>query len=666
MIAGSVVNIADGAMVSNVITDEEYVTISVRYPVEFDAPGYVNNPTEPLEDKAQVSAVRILHRTTHGYRHLATEFRVPKERLKEFKDHLNPLLVRLSSASSYQPEPILLSGEASRPWCYTSLLWTRVVCAWEPDRHLSKATISHSTLLEAKNTRLTFDIGNWRLRDRLLYRGECTMADTPNFNGLYDVTVAGVPLGMTSDEVHDAIPPEWDPADVRVHGPGAESIARDSIKVAGALLRLTDSKVAVQSYVMSKDQQMIQVPFIFSHPDLAQKAVLEHNGRVEKNLTRTGLVLEQVPTVTFCVKTQVLQAVAPVISSCMQSLRCHGVKLGTTPFGDVHSYMKLDGYDSRAVNMAMKQISDILDGRLVKAGNQPLWTDLLENGDASFGQLHEISEELGVVIVRDMHQKTIRVFGQEPAAATAEQRIMKMFPVDKAMTLGIVADAEMIDRVHSGGLQEVSMALQPDGARVLSKRSATNQLRNDMSITEQCILYKGPYDVYEKATRLLATWKEKLRLPVPVYKCSLCLGRPFGPVFAPCKHVFCAFCYQKICVAFLHGQYDSLRCRGKANGGKCGELLPLADLRVFCSALMYEQMLCRSAFLKFSQRTDVDKCLTMHCPKVYRRTPHLPRTHRCSLCFEYTCTACNHRHPNTNCGSHLRLLEHGTDRKSVV
>jgi hypothetical protein len=143
--------------------------------------------------------------------------------------------------------------------------------------------------------------------------------------------------------------------------------------------------------------------------------------------------------------------------------------------------------------------------------------------------------------------------------------------------------------------------------------------------------------------------------------CAICWTEAENPVHTPCKHVYCAGCFEDLCFAGVNSD-PCIRCQGDA--GKCGEVVLLTELQAHLSSAALEDIL-ETAFTTHITRhlNDLQYCPTPDCGQMYRAAN--PPGHNdgvagtgecplfiCPACLVAVCTACNVSHDGLTCDEH--------------
>ncbi|KAH8904039.1 hypothetical protein BR93DRAFT_161037 [Coniochaeta sp. PMI_546] len=308
--------------------------------------------------------------------------------------------------------------------------------------------------------------------------------------------------------------------------------------------------------------------------------------------------------------------------------------------------LKLEGEVAKDVASAKKTLEQLLDGEVVTNDGAAVWTPTFAANGRAYQQMRQLERDLGIVIIRDKRRSQLRLLGPSLKRADARAAIIELAKVDTSSTFSIQLDAQQLSRAFRGGFREVAAALGHD------------KVMFDIVSSPKCIRVAGSEADFTLAQEIL-----KGRLPAPkagseassISDCAICWTEAEDPVYTPCKHVYCAGCFEDLCLAGV--QADScVRCQGDA--GNCARVLPLCELQTQLSSAALEDIL-EASFATYVTRhlDDLRYCPTPDCGQLYRASKPSGGVgssplFTCPACLAAVCTACNVSHDGMSCAEH--------------
>lgn len=383
----------------------------------------------------------------------------------------------------------------------------------------------------------------------------------------------------------------------------------------------------------------------FESPDVASAACELHRikqrslGMERISVVRVLSVLERVPRAKFDLVEQDLHLLR-------QNLQNHirGATLTILSHGeeDGEPAIRLVAEDSKTLARLRVELSEILDGEILKENGQQVWDDFLR-GEAGFRFLDDLrARNSNVMIAVYIFRKCVRLIG------TAERR-------------GHVA-AAILSRLSS--LRQDKVRTIPLGGKLMGvlfgpellaaqQRYGPENIYPD--IPNQVLHVRGPETVYEEIQQLVHTVESRQVQP-NVDHCPVCFDPPVTPVYTSCGHKWCKSCMVAYLSAAVERRTFPISCLG--NQGKCTTLIPIWLARTVLSTNF--EPLAMAAFHAHVQArpNEYHYCPTPDCPEAY---PTGPRNAviSCPSCLARICPSCHvEYHEGVTCADR----EDGGDR----
>lgn len=354
------------------------------------------------------------------------------------------------------------------------------------------------------------------------------------------------------------------------------------------------------------------------------------------------LSVQQAITIRFKVLCRVYDAVQGQIISMARTWRAKGVIF--VAFSSEGSYrnLRLRGASRPHIAKAQQELQLAIRGHVINIA------ELRKEGLNGFGPLDgitrqamkKIEEDLSVVVVHDMPQSHLRIYGPKASLPKAQEAVRQIFQSTTEMsTYNILLDQPgELQWAIAGGIATLRSQIGPD--KIVFHRDSRN-----LSIVRAT--------VENIAEAKLVIARRQLQPLISRTDCPICLCEPEEPVRMSCSHIYCTSCFSSMCLDAAK-KSNMVTCEG--NAGDCSKVISLKDISEAVDLETLEGVLAAS----FSSyvRTHPKQfrcCPTPNCDRIYRVTSNItktPITFSCSRCLTSICTACHVAHFNKTCGEH--------------
>lgn len=309
--------------------------------------------------------------------------------------------------------------------------------------------------------------------------------------------------------------------------------------------------------------------------------------------------------------------------------------------------LKIEGVDAQDVAAAKRTLEGILDGDVVMANGEPVWSASFAAKGRAYQLMKQLERDLGIVIVRDRRKSQLRLLGPPSRRAEAVATLVDLAKAQSDSTFTIELDVQQLSRAFKGGYRTITAALGHDKASL------------DIVSTPKCIRIVGSEADFALAQQILdgkRTTPDAEQEPSSVSDCTICWTEAENPVTTRCNHFYCAGCFEDLCFAGVNSD-GHVRCQGDA--GKCAEVLPLSELQAHLASAILEDLL-EAAFGTYVKRNpnDLRYCPTADCEQTYRAWKESSDDKEscpfftCPACLTAVCTGCNVPHDGMSCAEH--------------
>jgi hypothetical protein len=310
--------------------------------------------------------------------------------------------------------------------------------------------------------------------------------------------------------------------------------------------------------------------------------------------------------------------------------------------------LKIEGGVAKDVATAKKTLEQILDGEVVTNEDGAVWAPAFAANGRVYQRLKQLERDLGLVIVRDKRRSQLRLLGPPSSRADACAAIVELAKADSSAIFTIELDTQQLSRAFRGGFRAVAAAIGHD------------KVTFDIVSNPKCIRVSGSEADFILAQEILnVAQPAQTARPEPgsTSECAICWTEAENPVHTPCRHVYCAGCFEDLCSAGANTD-GCVRCQGDA--GKCAGVLALGELQAHLASATLEDILEASFATHITRHLDdLRHCPTPDCGQMYwaakpsegggiEGSPWFT----CPACLTAVCTACNVPHDGLSCAEH--------------
>jgi hypothetical protein len=324
----------------------------------------------------------------------------------------------------------------------------------------------------------------------------------------------------------------------------------------------------------------------------------------------------------------------------------------------LHQYttLKVEGNNAKDLANARNTLEEILNGVVLKDGEDAVWDIALSSNGRAYMKLKSIAEELHVVIIRDKSMRQLRFCGAPENFQQVARRITDMLREESSSSYEIDLKSHQFSWAIHGGFKSIEQALGKNVAI--------------FNVVSRKITIDGTQQQYETALAIMDG-----RHAVPTCSlsddpsrvegdCPICLSEePDNPIKTSCKHTYCLECFEECCRFAASTSKVEFRIECQGDEGACSTVFTLPEVKDHVSSSVFETVL-KSSFEEYIQRHPqaLRYCPTPDCGYVYRCTTtssSRPPAYMCPKCFEPLCTSCHSRHGDYTCAEYKDIASGG-------
>lgn len=396
---------------------------------------------------------------------------------------------------------------------------------------------------------------------------------------------------------------------------------------------------------------------LFLNDEDARQAVKSFHDKPLPFNRNGKLTVQLAHTARLKIPIRVYEAVKQEIAGYEQVWESQRLQYSPYPPAQGLRVLKIEGESSEVVASAKAVLEKIIDGDVLMKDGKAVWAPSFAANGRACQRLKQLERECGVLIIRDKRRSQLRLLGPRLRYEAAQAAVLELAEASSSSTFIIPLDAQQFARAFKGGYRAVAAAIGED--RVIL----------DITSHPRRILVVGSEVDFKTAQGILYGSAEASGAKLgtnSISDCAICWTEAENPVHTPCKHVYCAGCFEDLCFAGASSG-PFIRCHGDAGG--CGEAVPLTALQVHLSSAALEDVL-DTAFTAHTDRrpNELRYCPTPDCGQMYR-TADSPR-HKdgragesrlftCTVCLVAVCTACNVSHDGLTCDEQRDLAAGG-------
>ncbi|KAM0254464.1 hypothetical protein ACHAQJ_006746 [Trichoderma viride] len=346
--------------------------------------------------------------------------------------------------------------------------------------------------------------------------------------------------------------------------------------------------------------------------DARQAVKLFHNKPLPFN-NNGKLTVQLVHSARLKIPTRVYDVVEQEIAAHKQAWASQHLRYMAYPPAQGLRVLKIEGEISRDVASAKATLEKIIGGEVMMKDGKALWAPSFAANGRAYQRMKQLECELGILI---------------PRCEEAQPALIELAKASSSSIFVIELDAQQFSRAFKGGYGAVAATIGADKVIL------------DITSSPRRILVAGSEADFNIAQKIL---------------------HAENPVHTPCKHVYCAACFEDLCFAGVNSG-PCIRCQGDA--GKCGDVVLLTELRTHLSSAALEDILETALTTHITRNlNDLQYCPTPDCGQMYRGVN--PPGHNngvagtgesplfiCPAYFVAVCTACNISHDGLTCDEH--------------
>ncbi|KAH7010862.1 uncharacterized protein B0I36DRAFT_378516 [Microdochium trichocladiopsis] len=382
--------------------------------------------------------------------------------------------------------------------------------------------------------------------------------------------------------------------------------------------------------------------------DARQAVKLFHNKPLPFN-NHGKLTVQLVHSARLKIPTRVYDAVEQEIADHKQAWASQHLLYTAYPPTQGLRVLKIEGEIGKDVASAKATLENIIGGEVMMKDGKAVWVPSFAANGRAYQIMKQLERELGILIVRDKRRSQLRLLGPRPRCDEAQSALIELAKADSSSIFVIELDTQQFSQAFKGGYRAVAAAIGDDKVIL------------DIASSPRRILVAGSEADFNVAQKILHGGEGVSRAKSEtgsISDCAICWTEAENPVHTPCKHVYCAGCFEDLCFAGINSG-ACIRCQGDA--GRCGEVLRLTELQAYLSSAALEDLL-ETAFRIHVTRhlNDLRYCPTPDCGQMYRaanlsgHSDDVAGTGQrplfiCPACLVAVCRVCNVSHDGLTC-----------------
>lgn len=398
----------------------------------------------------------------------------------------------------------------------------------------------------------------------------------------------------------------------------------------------------------------------FMNDEDARQATMSLNNTPLPFNKNGKLTVQLVHSARLKIPTRVYDAVEQEIAEHKQAwVEQHLVYIAYPPSQSLR-VLKLEGESREDVAKAKDTLEAIIGGEVLMSDGEAVWSPSFAANGPAFEKMRQLERELGILIVRDKRRSRIRLLGPRRQRQEAQQALTELSKADSSSTHVIELDAKQLSRAVKGGYQAIVAAIGKDKVSV-------DITTRRISVTGSELDHRAAREILRGKD--LESWAKQEGGSIA--ECAICWTEAENPVQTSCKHVYCASCFENLCLAGVDPG-PSIQCQGDA--GNCRKVVLKSELQAHLPSAALEDVL-ETAFATHLARNlnPLKNCPTPDCSQIYRTakpsenqggasgTGESPLI-TCPSCLKVVCTACNASHDGQTCAEHRDLVSLGASK----
>lgn len=297
-------------------------------------------------------------------------------------------------------------------------------------------------------------------------------------------------------------------------------------------------------------------------------------------------------------------------------------------------HIQIEAQEKDMVVSAKDSLGRVLDGELVTEEGNPVWSASFATNGWAYQQVKKLGKDLGILVLRDKLKCQLRLFGLREHFGAARVQIVEIAGTDPRSTWNIALNAKTFAWALTGGTRIIAATLGEDKVAL------------DILSSQRRLIISGSQADHSLAMDIMNRGQAAVSklLELEPGSCAICWAQAEHAVETSCGHIFCAPCFEDMCLscATVSSAEPGIRCYGEF--GKCSTILPLSDVEENLSSAALDQVLDRmlTAFMA-SDPLHYRYCPTPKCEQIYRLpkdTSTGTEEQDCQEDFEFTCPYC--------------------------
>lgn len=368
----------------------------------------------------------------------------------------------------------------------------------------------------------------------------------------------------------------------------------------------------------------------------AREAVVKLNNRDSPFISYGKLTVKLLYSVALTVETHIYEAAKQDISDLWPSLNGRHPELSgyADPSFQGLTDIRIEGPVPEIVIAARKSLEGILHGEIVMKDGKAIWTPFFAMRGRVYQELKKIERDHGIFIIVDQRRSQLRLLGPRQQLAEAREPLIQLSQANLPSVYYIQLNDQQFSRALNGGYRAITAAI------------GNGIVQLDIASSPKRIVLAGSEADLALAQQILAGKRTAPTSAVgSVGDCIICWAEPEAPVLTSCNHIYCAGCLEAFCFGSINAADPRIRCQG--DGGKCGSILPMAELKVHLTPAVLEDIL-EAAFAAHVARhsSELQYCPTPDCEHLYRPTNQPGNDDEssplvaCPNCLADLCTSC--------------------------
>lgn len=519
----------------------------------------------------------------------------------------------------------------------------KINCSWHKPKRM--AMLNFGTFRAVSIVKSRFSRGDYTVNGIRVIPSFPKANDGPNAS-TWKLKLDNVPATASRAEIVEDIDKKYTPFNVQL-GKVSYSIPME-VAVADIIKLLMDKGPLDLSSIMSTEGQgrryKVTARFVDA-ADATGAAKLNYN---PLPFFADGLLtVQQVFTVRMRFPDHVYTAAALDMRAAYSDWRSNHVSVTVSAPVQGFRSITFEGQQRGHVAEAQQTFEAIMAGTLLTEDGEAIWSASLATNAWAYNQMRALERRLGVLVLCDRQQRTLRLIGPEHVFETAQRQILKLCSLDPRLEFYIRLDADALPWLLRGGYRHIGGVV---GRDKIALDVASEPRRLVVSGSE--VDLQVAQDLYHNRKQLRAAASG-----VAPHECHLCGFEAEHPVVTECRHLYCGTCFEDMCLscAATLARMPAVVCYGDA--GQCRAVLGLAAIQERLSSVALERVFERmfATFVGANAR-QYRYCPTSSCEQVYRvdepkdgAAPSAEFEFSCPQCQVAICSVCHVSHDTLHC-----------------